>query len=206
MANRCYIEQHSSRSVGLYSGCTLEASGELSKVSMTGLHCIQILASGVGPWNQKLWEFLTWLWCAAGLRTTVQGQAGFGCVSTMSAMALFLLHRSVMVLACFVVYSFGFSLLRTPISLLLEQIRDASNLGRLIGHVFHSLECVYPLVDRIRGVRGWGGEWFTWGQEEGIQTKSPTKTMKASSPHSEQASLWYFPYTFPKGSFIPYWW
>lgn len=64
-------------------------------------------------------------------------------------------------MACFVIYPFGFSLLRTPVSLLLEQILDASYVSRLIGHAFHSLECAYPLADRI-GESTWVGRGMVW--------------------------------------------
>lgn len=73
-------------------------------------------------------------------------------------------------LACFVVYPFGFSLLRTPVSLLLKQILDASGLGRLVDHVFHSLGCMgafhSPHIPWLIGL----GEYLA-GEGNGVKRK-----------------------------------
>lgn len=55
-------------------------------------------------------------------------------------------------MACFATCLLGFSLLRTPASLLLERILNVSYEGRLIVGVLHILGCGLPVADRVREV------------------------------------------------------
>lgn len=65
--------------------------------------------------------------------------------------------------------------------LLLEQILDASNVGRLIGHVFHHPECVYSLADRTEEST-WVGKGMVWMRLRGRNVDQDSCKDKESLP------------------------
>lgn len=151
--------QHDPRTLVLNSGCTFESSRCLKKPWRSDLKPFQ-------SWHERQ-EFPSWWQPVAKVG---------GCCSEMQGILLCRCSCQSLPMAqvsdgdglaprC---THLDFSLLRTPVHLLLEQSLDASNLGRLMGHIFsQSWTCL------SFDWRDWGGslvdgegKCFGWVWEE----------------------------------------